>query len=143
MRPQCRPGSSKFRSIVIFLIGNTLSGFATSFITMMLARMLTATVAGAIISLIMTFASAIAPRNKRASLVSWIDPEIYVRAAEMLRMPPETCMGFEDSQPGLTALNGSGAVSVGIGTPAEIKTAKVQLPSTKALTLTNIEHALQ
>lgn len=58
--------------IVIFLIGNTLSGFATSFITMMLARMLTATVAGAIISLIMTFASAIAPRNKRASLVSWI-----------------------------------------------------------------------
>lgn len=58
--------------IVIFLIGNTLSGFATSFITMMLARMLTATVAGAIISLIMTFASAIAPRNKRASPVSWI-----------------------------------------------------------------------
>lgn len=58
--------------IVIFLIGNTLSGFATGFITMMLARMLTATVAGAIISLIMTFASAIAPRNKRASLVSWI-----------------------------------------------------------------------
>lgn len=58
--------------IVIFLIGNTLSGFATSFITMMLARMLTATVAGAIISLIMTFASAIAPKNKRASLVSWI-----------------------------------------------------------------------
>ncbi len=71
------------------------------------------------------------------------DPEIYVRAAEMLQMPPEACMGFEDSQPGLTALNGSGAVSVGIGTAAEIKTAKVQLPSTKALTLTNIEHALQ
>ncbi|KRL75096.1 MFS transporter [Secundilactobacillus paracollinoides] len=58
--------------IIIFLIGNTLSGFATSFLTMMLARMLTATVAGAIISLIMTFASAIAPANKRASLVSWI-----------------------------------------------------------------------
>ncbi|WP_367296186.1 MFS transporter [Levilactobacillus yonginensis] len=58
--------------MVIFLIGNTLSGLAVNFTMLLISRILAAMVAGAIISLIMTFASAIAPRNKRASLVSWI-----------------------------------------------------------------------
>lgn len=58
--------------MVIFLVGNTLSGFAMNYPVLLLSRMITAMVAGAIISLIMTFASAIAPREKRASLVSWI-----------------------------------------------------------------------
>ncbi|MFC6206872.1 MFS transporter [Levilactobacillus tongjiangensis] len=58
--------------MVIFLIGNTLSGLAVNFTMLLISRIIAAMVAGAIISLIMTFASAIAPRNKRASLVSWI-----------------------------------------------------------------------
>ncbi|PTM21582.1 MFS transporter [Lactobacillus sp. PFC-70] len=58
--------------MVIFLVGNTLSGLAMNFTVLLLSRVLTAVVAGAIISLIMTFASAIAPREKRANLVSWI-----------------------------------------------------------------------
>ena len=58
--------------MVIFLIGNTLSGLANSFTVLLISRVITAVVAGAIISLIMTFASAIAPREKRANLVSWI-----------------------------------------------------------------------
>ncbi|KRK47753.1 MFS transporter [Secundilactobacillus kimchicus] len=58
--------------IVVFFIGNTLSGFATSFGFMVVARMLTAAVAGSIISLVMTFANTVAPRNKRASLISWV-----------------------------------------------------------------------
>ncbi|CAM2793043.1 MFS transporter [Levilactobacillus brevis] len=58
--------------MVIFLIGNTLSGFAMNYGVLLLSRVVTAMVAGAIISLIMTFASAIAPREKRAGLVSWI-----------------------------------------------------------------------
>nr|WP_269801556.1 MFS transporter [Levilactobacillus tujiorum] len=58
--------------MVIFLVGNTLSGLAMNYPVLLLSRMMTAMVAGAIISLIMTFASAIAPREKRASLVSWI-----------------------------------------------------------------------
>ena len=58
--------------MIIFLAGNTLSGLAMNFTVLLLSRVLTAVVAGAIISLIMTFASAIAPREKRANLVSWI-----------------------------------------------------------------------
>ncbi|GAX03419.1 major facilitator superfamily transporter [Secundilactobacillus pentosiphilus] len=58
--------------IVIFLIGNTLSGFATDYWSMLVSRVVTASVAGSIISLIMTFTTTVAPREKRASLVSWV-----------------------------------------------------------------------
>ncbi|GHP14145.1 MFS transporter [Lentilactobacillus fungorum] len=58
--------------IGVFLIGNTMSGLATSYLLMVISRMVTATTAGSIISLVMTFASTIAPRDKRAGLVSWI-----------------------------------------------------------------------
>jgi predicted MFS family arabinose efflux permease len=58
--------------MLVFLIGNTLSGVATSYWFMVISRVITAFTAGSIISLVMTFASTIAPRNKRASLVSWI-----------------------------------------------------------------------
>ncbi|WP_318767296.1 MFS transporter [Lactiplantibacillus carotarum] len=58
--------------MVIFLIGNTLSGFATNYWWLLLSRIIAAFTAGAIISLIMTFASVIAPIEKRAGLVSWI-----------------------------------------------------------------------
>lgn len=58
--------------MIVFLIGNTLSGLSTSYLFMVVSRIITATTAGSIISLVMTFASTIAPRNKRASVVSWI-----------------------------------------------------------------------
>ena len=56
----------------IFLIGNTLTGFATSFVMLVAARMITAVVAGTIESLSIAFANVIAPRNKRAVLISWL-----------------------------------------------------------------------
>ncbi len=58
--------------MVIFLIGNTLSAIAPNFTFMMISRMVSATTAGSIISLVMIFANQIAPRNKRAYLISWV-----------------------------------------------------------------------
>ncbi|BAP84742.1 major facilitator superfamily transporter [Paucilactobacillus hokkaidonensis JCM 18461] len=58
--------------MLVFLIGNTFTGFATNYVMLIISRIITAVVAGSIISLIMTFASTIAPREKRAGLVSWI-----------------------------------------------------------------------
>ncbi|WP_283621645.1 MFS transporter [Limosilactobacillus avium] len=58
--------------MVIFLVGNTWSSLATNFTSLLLSRILTATVAGAIISLVLVMASFVAPREKRASLVSWV-----------------------------------------------------------------------
>jgi len=58
--------------LLIFLVGNTWSGFTTSYGWFLVSRMLTAAVAGAIESLIIVFANDIAPRNKRAMLISWL-----------------------------------------------------------------------
>ncbi|MFC6181163.1 MFS transporter [Lactiplantibacillus daowaiensis] len=58
--------------LVIFLIGNTWSGFTTSYGWFLVSRMLTAAVAGAIESMVVLFANDIAPRNQRAMLISWI-----------------------------------------------------------------------
>ena len=58
--------------MVIFFIGNTWTAMATNYTSLLLSRMLTASVAGAIISIVLVLASYVAPREKRASLVSWV-----------------------------------------------------------------------
>lgn len=58
--------------MLIFFIGNTWSAMATNYYSLLLSRILTATVAGAIISMVLVMASFVAPREKRASLVSWV-----------------------------------------------------------------------
>ncbi|WP_295746477.1 beta-phosphoglucomutase [uncultured Limosilactobacillus sp.] len=44
------------------------------------------------------------------------DPEIYLRAAELLKLPPAEVAGVEDAQAGIKAINGAGELSIGIGT---------------------------
>ncbi len=58
--------------MVVFFIGNTWTAMATNYTSLLLSRMLTATVAGAIISIVLVLANFIAPPEKRASLVSWV-----------------------------------------------------------------------
>lgn len=58
--------------MVIFLVGNTFTGLAPNYVSLVISRIMTACVAGVIISLVMTFATMIAPREKRTALVSWI-----------------------------------------------------------------------
>lgn len=56
--------------MLVFLIGNTLTAFAPSLFWLFVSRILTASVAGAIISLILVFVSIVAPMEKRAMLVA-------------------------------------------------------------------------
>ncbi|WP_057780277.1 MFS transporter [Paucilactobacillus vaccinostercus] len=58
--------------MLVFLIGNTATALAPNYFMLVVARMVTAAVAGSIISLIMTFASSVAPMDKRPALISWI-----------------------------------------------------------------------
>lgn len=51
--------------MVIFFIGNTWTAMASNFTSMLLSRILTASVAGAIISMVLVMASYVAPREKR------------------------------------------------------------------------------
>lgn len=58
--------------MAIFLVANTWSALATSYVSLLLSRIVTASVAGAIISLALVLANFIAPLSKRASLLSWV-----------------------------------------------------------------------
>lgn len=58
--------------IVVFLIGNTWTALASNYWSLILSRMLTASVAGAIISLVMVIATFVTNPRKRAGLISWI-----------------------------------------------------------------------
>ncbi len=58
--------------MAIFLVGNTWTALAGGFWALLLSRILTASVSGAIISLVLILAAQLAPREKRAGLVSWV-----------------------------------------------------------------------
>jgi beta-phosphoglucomutase family hydrolase len=44
------------------------------------------------------------------------DPEIYLRTAEKLNCPPEACLVFEDSMPGIQAGRNAGMKVIGVAT---------------------------
>ncbi len=46
------------------------------------------------------------------------DPEVFLKAAEGLGVPPENCVVFEDSVAGIRAANTGGMMSIGIGDPS-------------------------
>ncbi|MEZ4874621.1 MAG: beta-phosphoglucomutase [Flavobacteriaceae bacterium] len=46
------------------------------------------------------------------------NPEVFLRAAEGLRMAPQHCVVFEDSLAGIQAANSAGMTSIGIGDAA-------------------------
>lgn len=66
------------------------------------------------------------------------DPEIYVRAAELLNLPPEQVIGLEDAASGIQAINGAGEVSLGIGNADILHDADIRFDTTADVTLANI-----
>lgn len=56
----------------IFTLGNVLSFLATNFVFLAVSRIITASVAGAAISIALTFVGYIAPMAKRGWLLSWV-----------------------------------------------------------------------
>lgn len=60
------------------------------------------------------------------------DPEIFIAACKGLGVEPEKCIGIEDAQAGITAINACGMRSVGIG--ESLTGAGLLLPSTEYLT---------
>ena len=68
-------------------------------------------------------------------------PDIFIAAAEAINLKPQDCVGIEDSIAGITAINKSGALSVGVGSKTDLKDAKVLFPKTAALNYDQIETA--
>lgn len=48
------------------------------------------------------------------------DPEVFLQGAQLLDLPAEKCVVFEDSKAGVTAANNGGMTSIGIGKVANL-----------------------
>ncbi len=47
-------------------------------------------------------------------------PDIFLLAAEKIKVPIEQCIGIEDAQAGIQGIKASGAYPIGVGTPEEL-----------------------
>jgi len=65
-------------------------------------------------------------------------PETFLNAAEALGVPCTACIGVEDSEAGIEAINRAGMFSVGVGAPAFLREAKYLVPDTTRLKLDEI-----
>ncbi|OJF90299.1 beta-phosphoglucomutase [Alkalibacterium sp. 20] len=63
------------------------------------------------------------------------DPEIFVKGAEMLGLDVSECVGLEDAEAGVEAINGAGMFSVGVGSKDAMHKADFIVEDTKDLTL--------
>ena len=68
-------------------------------------------------------------------------PDIFIAAAQAVDLNPKDCVGIEDSIAGITAINQSGALSVGVGSKDELSEAKLLFPGTSDLDYKKIENA--
>lgn len=66
------------------------------------------------------------------------DPEIFLKAAELLGLTPEECIGIEDAEAGIESINRAKMFSVGVGNAASMKDADYFVEDTKDLNLEKI-----
>lgn len=66
------------------------------------------------------------------------DPEIFIKGAEMLGLDTSECVGLEDAEAGVDAINSANMFSVGVGSPSAMHNADYIVEDTKDLTLENI-----
>lgn len=62
-------------------------------------------------------------------------PEVFLKAAEALRVDPKECVGIEDAVAGITAIHEAGMFAVGIGDPNVLTEADIVFENTARLTL--------
>lgn len=68
-------------------------------------------------------------------------PDIFLSAADHLGVDPAACVGVEDAEAGIQAINSAGMFSVGVGTPDQMAKANLILESTAQLDLERIRAA--
>lgn len=56
------------------------------------------------------------------------DPEIFLKAARELGVPPQDCFGVEDAVAGVASIKSAGMFALGIGDPAILTQADVVIP---------------
>lgn len=67
------------------------------------------------------------------------DPEIYIKAQELLRLKSDEVISFEDAASGVAAIKAANQFAVGIGNKRVLKAADYIVPTTAELSLDEIE----
>ena len=68
------------------------------------------------------------------------DPEIFMTAAEQLRVPYQNCIGIEDAAAGITAIKAANMYAVGVGDSNTLNEADWIVADTAELTLEQIKN---
>ncbi|EHO47854.1 beta-phosphoglucomutase [Lentilactobacillus kisonensis] len=68
-------------------------------------------------------------------------PDVFLKAAEMLGLSNDECIGIDDGVVGVESINAAHMVSIGVGDPKVLHKADINFTSTKALTLEKIHQA--
>lgn len=70
-------------------------------------------------------------------------PDIFLSAAQNLGVEPANCIGVEDAQAGIQAINAADMMSVGVGIKSQMQEAKLILPSIAKLELGMLKEYFQ
>ncbi len=66
------------------------------------------------------------------------DPEVFLRAAAELSIPPASCVVFEDAEAGIEAAHRAGMGAVGIGSPFTLREADIVVPGLRELAIVSV-----
>lgn len=70
------------------------------------------------------------------------DPEIFIKAGQLLQLEPHQIIGLEDASAGVQAIKAAGQTALGIGESAKSADPQLWVESTVEITLEKIEHEL-
>lgn len=68
------------------------------------------------------------------------DPEVFLKGAEEMKLPPSTCVVFEDAQAGIEAALAGGMKCVGVGNPELLVRADLVVPDLKNITVKQLRN---
>jgi beta-phosphoglucomutase len=69
------------------------------------------------------------------------DPEVFLKGAQELNIPPEQCLVFEDAESGIEAAKNAGMKTIGVGKPENLPKADKVIPGFKNINISIIENS--
>ncbi len=68
------------------------------------------------------------------------DPEVFLRGAEEMKLPPSSCIVFEDAQAGIEAAIAGGMKCIGVGSPDLLGKADLVIPDLSKITIKQLRN---
>ncbi|MGF1607554.1 MAG: beta-phosphoglucomutase [Rhodothalassiaceae bacterium] len=68
-------------------------------------------------------------------------PDIFLKGAQMLKVPPHSCIGVEDAVAGVEAIKAAGMPAIGIGDPQRLTQADLVMPDLSHFNLADLPRA--